>query len=120
MNKKEIIYPKGYIWLIEKRIVGFDYFTQLQPWYFLSEEKVFWVNEIWSSSIKDKLLVFGRRQDNDDLVCFRVQDNIATEVFLIHGWTNNGFEIIKKYPNIWSWLHDVLDDIHEWINIENN
>lgn len=120
MNKKEIIYPKGYIWLIEKKIVGFDYFTQLQPWYFLSEDKIFWVNEIWSSSIKDNLLVFGRRQDNDDLVCFKIQKNIATEVFLIHGWTNDGFEIIKKYPNIWAWLHDVLDDIEGWINNENN
>ena len=29
MNKKEIIYPKGYIWLIEKKIVGFDYFRDM-------------------------------------------------------------------------------------------
>ena len=26
------------------------------------------------------------------LACFNVQNNIAKEVFLIHGWTNNGFD----------------------------
>lgn len=115
MNKKDIIYPKGYVWLIEKKIVGFDCFTQLQPWYFLPEDKIFWIEEKSSSQIEDILLVFGRRQDNDDLVCFKIQDNIATEVFLIHGWTGEGFEVIKKYPSIWDWLHDILDDIRELV-----
>lgn len=120
MCKKEIIYPQSYIWLIDKKIVGFDSFTQLQPWYFLTEDKLFWANEKWGNTIKDKLLVFAKRQDNDDLACFNVKNNIAKEVFLIHGWTGNGFEVIKEYPDMWAWLHDVLDDIKEWINNEDN
>ena len=30
------------------------------------------------------------------MACFKVQNNIAKEVFLIHGWTNNGFDFTEK------------------------
>lgn len=38
---KEIIYLVSHRWLIDKKIVGFDSFTQLQPRYFLPEDKLF-------------------------------------------------------------------------------
>lgn len=67
--------PKGYEWFIEKKLVGFDAFTQLQPWYFISTEEMFWATESWPYVINEKLLIFTRRQDIDDLACFSVKDD---------------------------------------------
>lgn len=117
MEYNGIVLPKGYQWIIDKKIVGFCEFTQLEPWYFLHEDDFFWANEKWENITEHNLLVFARRQDNDDLACFNVNNKGILEVYLIHGWVNNGFEIVEVYSNIWSWLHTVLNDIEEWVNV---
>lgn len=118
MTKMKNLFPTAYNWLIQNKIVGFAPFSQLQPWFFLSEQDMFWVHEKWPSSNSLKLLAFAKRQDNDDFSCFAVEDDKVIAVYLIHGWTKDGFEVIFSYPNIWDWLHVVLDDIQEWVEIE--
>ncbi|MFD1246034.1 hypothetical protein [Paralysiella testudinis] len=113
------IIPKGYEWFIDKKLVGFDAFTQLQPWYFVSSEEIFWATESWPDIVNEKLLVFARRQDNDDLACFSVKDDKVVGIFLIQGWINNGFEVIKKFEDFWEWAKFVIDDIAEWSSLES-
>jgi hypothetical protein len=117
---KDIKFPLGYNWIIKQKIVGYEEFTQLQPWYFLPKDKCFWVNDKWQSENNENLFVFARRQDNDDLVCFKIlDDNEVDCLYLIHGWTNNGYEIVKIFPDFWSWFHFVIQDIAEWIKLNN-
>lgn len=116
--KKEVQFPNAYSWLIENEIVGFTSFTQLQPWYFLKKEDMFWVHEKWPDSGLSNLLVFARRQDNDDFSCFSIKDGSVTSVLLIHGWVKGGIEVLESYSDMWNWLHMVLDDIKEWVDIE--
>lgn len=112
--------PKGYKWFIEKKLVGFDAFTQLQPWYFTPSEEMFWATESWPNVqvINEKLLVFARRQDNDDLACFSVREGEIVGVVVIQGWVGNGFEVLEKFEDFWKWVKFVIDDIAEWSSLQ--
>ena len=106
--------PIGYQWLIDKGLVGFDAFTQLQPWYYIKQEEFFWANERWKDVTNERLLVFARRQDCDDFACFIVGKNNAIEgVALIHGWTEAGFDVVQQFSDFWEWLKQVIQDISE-------
>jgi hypothetical protein len=114
-------FPVGYRWLIQRELVGYDTFTQLQPWYFIRSNQCFWANEHWAGICDRKLFVFARRQDNDDLACFDVNDHgVATQVIHIQGWTKAGFEVIQEFPDFWEWLKAVIDDIAEWVAIDES
>ncbi|TDH19698.1 hypothetical protein EXU57_22590 [Segetibacter sp. 3557_3] len=116
MVNKQIILPKSYHWIINKQLVGFKAFSQLEPWFFLLPGDCFWANEKWSNSSQEKLFVFAKRQDNDDLACFKVLENgVVESVYLIHGWTSSGFDIIERFDSLWGWLQLVVKDIEEWI-----
>lgn len=117
MNNIGIQFPKAYDWFIQNKIVGFVPFSQLQPWYFLSQQEMFWANNKWHSSKSLQLLVFARRQDNDDFSCFSIESNKVVAIHIIHGWTKDGFDVIATYTNMWEWFHSVLDDIKEWVDI---
>lgn len=116
MTPAQITFPKGYSWLQKQQLIGFKEFSQLQPWYYIPQEQFFWATEKWMGITEDNLLVFARRQDNDDLACFKVLENgTITEILLIHGWTSSGFEIIKSFSSFWEWLHSVIDDVEECV-----
>jgi hypothetical protein len=109
--------PKGYYWLIEQSLVGFEPFTTLQPWYYVKNNEMFFVNEKWPEHQRSHLLIaFARRQDNDDIACFILSDGDIDKVVLIHGWTATGYSEIKNYNSFWAWLKDVVDDIAEWVD----
>ena len=113
-------FPVGYMWLIQRELVGYDAFTQLQPWHFVQLEQSFWATERWPGVINVRLFVFARRQDNDDLACFAVDERgVARQVFLIQGWTEAGFDIVREFPDFWEWLKSVVDDISEWTSLDN-
>jgi hypothetical protein len=114
-------FPVGYRWLIQRKLIGYDAFTQLQPWYFTHEDQCFWANEHWPSICDRKLFVFARRQDNDDLACFDVDERgIATQIVIIQGWTAAGFKVIQEFPDFWEWLKAVVDDIAEWVAMDES
>ena len=114
-------FPPGYSWLIEKEIVGFEPFTRLEPWFFLRQKDCFWTNGRWPDACERNIWVFAKRQDNDDLAGFLcAEDGTAEKVAVIHGWTDNGFDMLKEFPSIWEWLKSAVDDIGECVDSVND
>ncbi|MBN7129618.1 hypothetical protein G0D91_29360 [Burkholderia multivorans] len=114
-SSKMPIMPVGYHWLIDQRIVGFEPFTQLQPWHYLPPEHGFWASDRWPGVTNKLLYAFAKRQDCDDLACVIVSsDNTVTGVALIHGWTDAGYEVCCEFASFWEWLKHVIDDVSEW------
>jgi len=111
--------PQGYLWLIERKLVGFDSFSELQPWHYLDKENVFSVSQRWpkKSSLDTDLIAFAKRQDMDDLACFKIHRGEVIAVVSIHGWTSNGYDIITEHQSFWDWLKSVIDDIAEWVDL---
>ncbi|GBH23879.1 MULTISPECIES: hypothetical protein [Burkholderia] len=113
------IAPIGYQWLIDRKMVGFEPFTQLQPWHYLPPEHQFWASERWPGVTEKLLYAFAKRQDCDDLACFVVAaDNAVKGIALIHGWTGNGYEVGREFVDFWEWMKHVIDDVAEWANVE--
>ena len=107
--------PRGYHWLVERRMVGFEPFSALQPWYFLPAPEAFSVTQRWPKvGVHDDLFAFARRQDCDDIACFSRKADGSTGVLVIHGWTANGYDVVASYGSIWAWLKSVVDEIAEW------
>jgi hypothetical protein len=114
--KIQLNMPTGYQWLIDRNLVGFEPFTQLQPWHYMPTEQCFWATERWPDISANSLFVFARRQDNDTLACISFDSNqVVKGVVLIQGWTTSGFDIIQEFPDFWSWMKQVIQDIAEWV-----
>lgn len=112
----EIKTPIGYQWLLDRGLVGFETFSQLQPWHYLPHEQCFWVSDRWPSLTDKRLFAFAKRQDCDDISCFLFDNNNELNgIALIEGWTENGFELIKEFSSFWSWLKHVVDDMASWV-----
>ncbi|OCG01102.1 hypothetical protein [Gilliamella sp. wkB112] len=115
----KIIFPKEYNWLIKSKLVGFDAFSQLQPWYYLKIDDCFFTEEKWPNVLDKNLLIFARRQDNDILAGFNINSSNQVEnIYLLNGWTPSGVDVLQVLPDFWAWLHLVIDDIKEWIEFE--
>ena len=80
--------------------------------------KNFWVHKNWKTD--KKILVFAQRQDYDSLAGINFDENLNefNEIYLIQGWTPEGFEIIETYKTFWEWFKSVIDDIQEWVELE--
>ena len=112
--------PAGYKWLLRQGLINFEINSPLLPWYYLKKEDTFFTNKHWPETpSKYTLFVFTRRQDNDDLACFKVENNIAKEIVLIHGWTSEGYSIVHIYATFWDWLKSVIDDMALIVEMEN-
>jgi hypothetical protein len=104
----------GYGWFVDRGLVGFEPNTALQPWYFLSKEDVFSPTDRWPSVAGEgRLVAFSRRQDTDDIACFRVVDHVVVAIVMIHAWTPEGFQVVGTYGSFWEWIKQVVDDIAE-------
>ena len=114
-NKYGIAFPLEYSWLKDKQIFGETPFSQMEPWYILQEEEYYWIDEVWNSD--ERLLVVARHQGSDLLACLRLDSiqGIFDGVYVVQGWTPNGFEIVDQYKSIWEWLKSVIDDVREWV-----
>ena len=113
--------PSGYYWLLERGLVGYAPHSQLQPWYYLQEEEIFNVTKRWPEVewAEGELIAFAKRQDCDDLACFHMQQDNMCKIVVIHGWAPKGFDLIIKLDNFWEWLKLVVDDISEWVEMDN-
>ncbi len=109
--------PEGYRWILERGLAGFDESSALQPWYFLPRDDVFSVSQRWPNVRHhgEELIAFARRQDCDDIACFKYECGSPIGVTVVHGWTSEGFEVVADYASIWDWLKSVVDDIAEWV-----
>lgn len=116
---QNIVLPPGYQWLIDRGLAGFEPFTQLQPWHYILPDQCFWASDRWPGVTEKRLLIFARRQDNDDLAAFIVSPtNIVEGVALIHGWTGAGFDITQEFSDFWEWLKHVVQDVADWVSLE--
>jgi hypothetical protein len=60
--------PVGYKWLLEKNLIGFEPFSQMEPWYFMDDKEHFEISSIWpEGKLSNTLVAFTRRQDSDDI-----------------------------------------------------
>jgi hypothetical protein len=106
--------PSGYIWLRERGLIQYLPGSVLQPWYFLGDDEMFDVTREWPSApSRDQpgLVAFARRQDNDEIACFRIGSGGVDGVVLIQGWTDTGYELRAQYHTFWGWLKAVIDNI---------
>ncbi|CAI3949421.1 unnamed protein product [Commensalibacter communis] len=118
LYQSEITFPKFYQRRIAENLAKYDVLAEMEPWYFMEQQKCFFAHTLWPNICNEKLFIFARRQDNDDLAAFLVDStNKAEQVYILHGWTNEGFGIMKKLPDIWSWMHMVIDDMQEWVEL---
>lgn len=113
-RQSEVPLPSAFHWLAKKRVFGTEPSSQLEPWYLLPEGQRYWLDEAWSSD--EKLLVFARHQGCDLLACLKLdtQTRAFMAVYVVQGWTPEGFAIIEKHGSMWAWLKSVIDDIQEW------
>lgn len=114
--------PRGYRWLLEQNLVGLSPFSQLQPWYYLSAEEIFRVTDRWpKASVKELLIAFARKQDEDILACFQFETGAedSTGILIVNAWTIDGYEVLQHFDTVWEWLHSVIDDIAEWTDLSS-
>jgi hypothetical protein len=112
-------YP-GYFWLVDRGLVGRGAFTALQPWYFVPDREMRDAAEIWPDAPRTApMMMFARRQDCDDVACFRIGPKDEAEVVVIEGWTGGGrsYDIVQEYPSFWEWLKSVIDDVAFWSSL---
>lgn len=119
-NTYGIAFPPEYYWLKDKQIFGEKPFSQMEPWYMLQEAEYYWINEVWDSN--ERLLVFARHQGSDLLSCLRLNpaQGAFDGVYVVQGWTPNGFDIVDHYQSIWDWMKSIIDDIREWAEAAQN
>lgn len=106
-----------YFWVVERGLVGWEPFTQLQPWFFIRDDKMFDATEVWPSGREESpLIAFARRQDCDDIACFDFTAGNNLKVVLIEGWSGGGnaYNVIGEYPTFWEWLKSAIDDVADW------
>lgn len=111
--------PAGYRWLADRSLVGYEPFTQLQPWLYLPDDERFWASDRWPHVTDKRLFAFAKRQDCDDLACFVIdEDGTTYALALIHGWTTSGYDYVKEFADFWDWLKYVVDDVSRWVESE--
>ena len=64
--------PVGYQWSVEHRMLGFEEFTQLEPWFFCSLEEIRPLRARWPNfKSESDFIPFARRQDGDARLLLR-------------------------------------------------
>jgi hypothetical protein len=109
--------PPEYVWLVQHRTLGFDTFTQLEPWFFCGVEEIIPLAKRWpSAGITQGLIPFARQQGSDDLACLEFGHGTLVRVHHIHYDLGPPVyvEFHNAYPTIWDWLKTVLDDMRFW------
>lgn len=100
-------YPPEFLRTIAR---GLMYF---QPWYVFEGEELRGRHGDLQLRYPDRCLVpFARREDNDDVACFDVDQGGAPVV--IHDFTTPGWEQRLSLDNFYTWLRIALDDMIEW------
>ena len=99
-------YPRGLLRLVELELF------ELEPWWILTGDHL----RALQKGMRDRyptrhLVLFAKRQDNDDCVCF---DMDTGKVSLVHDWASPGWEARGEFPDFNSWLHAAVDDLIEF------
>lgn len=114
--------PPEYVWLLQHRTLGFNDFSQLEPWQFCDISEIASLSNRWpDAGLKQLLIPFAREQGSDDLACFEFEDGKVARVWHIH--YNLGkpvyVEFSKEYPDVWAWLCSVVKDSKTWFELSH-
>ena len=112
--------PSEYIWLVEHRTLGFDAFTQFEPWHFCGIEEILPLSKRWAKAgLKRELIPFARMQGSDDIVCFEFAAGRVIQICHIHYDLGPPVyvEFLKEYSTIWDWLDAALGDVRFWFEL---
>ncbi len=115
--------PPEYVWLVQHRTLGFDCFTQLEPWHFCGVEEILPLSKRWpSAGLRRELLPFARDQRGDDIACFEFVEGRVARICHIHYDLGPPVyvEFHKEYPTIWDWLRAALGDVKVWFELGQN
>ncbi len=83
----------------------------LKPWYVVEKPNRFNATDTWKQAkYPYPLMVFARREDNDDIACLEIKEETITAIVLIHGWMSEGFIVMGQYPTVEGWLEVVRHD----------
>ncbi|HEV2329926.1 MAG TPA: hypothetical protein VGY56_14185 [Verrucomicrobiae bacterium] len=112
--------PPEYLWLLEHRTLGFDSFTQFEPWHFCGVEEIQPLSKRWpSAKLKQDLIPFARFQGGDDIVCFEFVCGRVARIWHIHYQLGSPVyvEFHKEYSTIWGWLSAAIDEMTFWFEL---
>jgi len=112
--------PPEYVWLVQHRTLGFDAFTQLEPWHFCGAEEILPLSKRWpKADINRELIPFARMQGSDDIVCFEFVGGRVVRILHIHYDLGPPIyvEFQNEYPTIWDCLNAVLSDVKFWFEL---
>ena len=91
--------------------------TNVEPWFFYSEQKDFdtRVQGLKTRFPNLELIPFARREDCDDIVCWE-KSHGPQKVFLIHDFSSWGWDKRKQYEDFWEWYRSAINDMiaHEY------
>ena len=115
--------PPEYIWLLRHQTLGFDEFSQLEPWQFCGVAEILPLSKRWPKArLKPHLIPFARMQGSDDLACFEFAANHVMRVWHIHYQLGDPVyvEFHEEYPTVWDWLHAVINNAKFFFEQEQN
>lgn len=112
--------PPEYLWLVEHRTLGFDAFTQFEPWYFCGVEEIQPLSTRWpSAKLNRQLIPFARFQGGDDIACFEFVGARAARIWHIRYQLGSpvNVELQREYATIWDWLSAAVGEMRFWFEL---
>lgn len=86
--------------------------VHLEPWWIMEgtllRDRLVGVRKRYPTR---KLVPFARRQDNDDLACFNLDNG---KVAIIHDFASPGYEQRAEFADFYEWLRQAVEDLIEF------
>ncbi|MFW0772558.1 hypothetical protein ACLRGI_05265 [Paenarthrobacter nitroguajacolicus] len=100
------VYPRGLLRLVELELF------ELEPWWILTSDQLRRHNRGLADRYPDRrLILFARRQDNDDTACW---DLDTEKVAIVHDFASPEWEAQGEFEDFDAWLHAAIDDLIEF------
>jgi hypothetical protein len=100
-------YPHSFCRLVEQGLI------HMTPWHILTAEKAQErFRGLRTRYPSRALFPFAYRQDNDDVACWA--EGLGEQVFIIHDFTDPGYEDEGHFENVWSWFRSAIDETIDW------
>lgn len=109
--------PRGYVCAAKRGLIGFEEFSQCEPWYFCSPAEILPLNQRWPDfKAASQYLPFARRQDRDELACFILRDTIISGYCIVAYEIGPPlfWEIREEFSGFWDWFRSIIKDIEMW------
>jgi hypothetical protein len=115
--------PRGYVWAAKREIIGFQEFSQFEPWYFCAMEEIEPLHQRWEGfKAEFNFIPFARRQDCDELACFKLKGADFVGISVIHYGLGPplSWKIHEEYKTFWAWFCGIVKDVERWYESPDN